>query len=126
MEVEDGLIVKRTLNTEGKGKIFMNGQQVSVKLLREVGRCLVEVHGQFDNQGLLNPASHRGVLDAYGRYAALLEEVKNRYAEFPVGTTVCHASFGLGKVIAVDGNKLEIIFENAGHKRLMKDYVSKV
>lgn len=82
IEVEDGLIIKRTLNTEGKGKIFINDQPVSVKLLREVGRCLVEVHGQFDNQGLLNPASHRGVLDAYGSYAALLEEVKNRYAEF--------------------------------------------
>lgn len=82
IEVEDGLIIKRTLNTEGKGKIFINDQPVSVKLLREVGRCLVEVHGQFDNQGLLNPASHRSVLDAYGSYAALLEEVKNRYAEF--------------------------------------------
>ncbi len=82
IEVEDGLIIKRTLNTEGKGKIFINDQPVSVKLLREVGRCLVEVHGQFDNQGLLNPASHRGVLDAYGSYTALLEEVKNRYAEF--------------------------------------------
>jgi DNA repair protein RecN len=82
IEVEDGLIIKRTLNAEGKGKIFINDQPVSVKLLREVGRCLVEVHGQFDNQGLLNPASHRSVLDAYGSYAALLEEVKNRYAEF--------------------------------------------
>lgn len=82
IEVEDGLIIKRTLNTEGKGKIFINDQPVSVKLLREVGHCLVEVHGQFDNQGLLNPASHRSVLDAYGSYAALLEEVKNRYAEF--------------------------------------------
>lgn len=82
IEVEDGLIIKRILNAEGKGKIFINDQPVSVKLLREVGRCLVEVHGQFDNQGLLNPASHRSVLDAYGSYAALLEEVKNRYAEF--------------------------------------------
>ena len=82
IEVEDGLIIKRTLNTEGKGKIFINDQPVSVKLLREIGRYLVEVHGQFDNQGLLNPASHRGVLDAYGSYAVLLEEVKNRYAEF--------------------------------------------
>ena len=61
-----------------------------------------------------------------GNFYQAKQKAKNRYAEFPVGTTVCHASFGLGKVIAVDGNKLEIIFENAGHKRLMKDYVSKV
>lgn len=61
-----------------------------------------------------------------GSFYQAKQKAKNRYAEFPVGTTVCHASFGLGKVIAVDGNKLEIIFEKAGHKRLMKDYVSKV
>ena len=82
IEIEDELIIKRTLNKDGKGKIFINDQPVSVKLLREIGRNLVEVHGQFDNQGLLNPASHRFVLDAYGAYAELLEQTKNTYHEY--------------------------------------------
>jgi len=82
IEIEDELIIKRTLNTDGKGKIFINDQPVSVKLLREIGRNLVEVHGQFDNQGLLNPASHRSVLDTYGAYAELLEQTKNTYHEY--------------------------------------------
>lgn len=50
---------------------------------------------------------------------------KNYTSATPVGTRVYHQTFGYGKVIAVDGNKLEIIFDKFGHKRLMKDYVSK-
>ncbi len=42
-----------------------------------------------------------------------------------VGVRVYHQSFGYGKIIAVDGNKLEIMFDNYGHKKLHKDYVTK-
>lgn len=82
IEVEDELIIKRVLNKDGKGKIFINDQAISVKLLREIGNNLVEVHGQFDNQGLLNPASHLGVLDAYGAYSELCRQTKDTYAEY--------------------------------------------
>lgn len=50
---------------------------------------------------------------------------KNYTSATPVGTRVFHQTFGYGKVVAVEGNKLEIIFDNFGRKRLMKDYVSK-
>ena len=82
IECEDELIIKRSLTTEGKGKIFVNDQPISAKLLREIGKNLVEVHGQFDNQGLLNPASHLGVLDAYGNYADLLAATKQTYGDY--------------------------------------------
>lgn len=80
LEVEDELVIKRVLNRDGKGKIFINDQAVSARLLKEIGRNLVEVHGQFDNQGLLNPANHRDVLDAFGNYPQLLSAVKEAYA----------------------------------------------
>lgn len=54
------------------------------------------------------------------------QAAKNYTSSTPVGTKVFHDTFGYGKVIAVDGNKLEIIFENYGHKKLMKDYIRKV
>lgn len=82
LDVGDEMIIKRTLNRDGKGKIFFNDQPISAKLLKDIGRCLVEIHGQFDNQGLLNPASHRGVLDAYGNYAELLTKVKAAYQQY--------------------------------------------
>ena len=68
LEAEDEIVIKRTLNTEGKGKIFFNDQPVSAKILKEIGHLLVEIHGQFDNQGLLNQANHLDILDLYGGY----------------------------------------------------------
>lgn len=83
-ELETGseICIKRTLNRDGKGKIFFNDQPVSAKLLKEIGRNLVEVHGQFDNQGLLNPANHRDILDAYGDYKNLLAVVREKYQAY--------------------------------------------
>lgn len=82
LEAGDEMIVKRSLSRDGKGKIFFNDQPVSAKLLKDIGRCLVEIHGQFDNQGLLNPAMHREVLDAYGAYEELLAAVRKAFVEY--------------------------------------------
>ena len=82
LDVEGELIIKRTLSRDGKSKIFINDQAVSLKLLKDIGKYLVEVHGQFDNQGLLNPANHLSVLDAYGNYPDLLNRVKNTYQAY--------------------------------------------
>jgi len=63
---EDELILRRSLNAEGRGRAFINDQPVSVALLRAVGETLIEVHGQHDGRGLLDPGTHRALLDAYG------------------------------------------------------------
>ena len=82
LDLEDEIIIKRTLDTNGKGKIFINDQQVSLKVLKELGRFLVEVHGQFDNHGLLNPTLHRGILDGYGQYKAEQNTVAEKYSQY--------------------------------------------
>ena len=79
VDLDGEIVIKRTLDRNGKGKIFINDQPVSVKILKEFGRHLVEVHGQFDNQGLLNPASHRDILDGYGKYGVLKDAVREKY-----------------------------------------------
>jgi len=53
LDAGDEIIIKRVLNRDGKGKIFFNDQPISAKLLKDIGKYLVEIHGQFDNQGLL-------------------------------------------------------------------------
>lgn len=60
------LIVRRVINADGKSKAFVNDQPVSIALLRELGTTLVEVHGQFDTHGLLDPTTHRPALDRFG------------------------------------------------------------
>ena len=67
IEVEDGepLIVRRQLRPDGKSKAFVNDQPVSVGLLREMAGFLVELHGQHDDRGLVNPRGHRTLLDRF-------------------------------------------------------------
>lgn len=79
IDVEDEIIIKRSLSCDGKGKIFINDQPVTLRLLKELGAYLVEIHGQFDNQGLLNPATHLSVLDAFGDYGKELEILHTAY-----------------------------------------------
>ena len=82
LEGGDEIIIKRTLDRSGKGKIFINDQPISARLLRDIGPLLVEVHGQFDNQGLLNPVNHRGILDSWGQYQSLLNQTALAWRDY--------------------------------------------
>ena len=61
----DTLTLRRVINADGRSRAFVNDQPIGVTLLRRLGEELVEVHGQFDTHGLLDPRTHGGVLDAY-------------------------------------------------------------
>ncbi|WP_299440107.1 DNA repair protein RecN [uncultured Rhodospira sp.] len=65
-ETEDQLVLRRAVNADGRSRAWVNDQPCSVGLLRRLGETLVEVHGQFDTHGLLDPGTHRAVLDAHG------------------------------------------------------------
>jgi len=67
LEIEPGepLIIRRQLKADGGSRAFINDQQVSVALLREIAGALVELHGQHDDRGLVNPRGHRALLDLY-------------------------------------------------------------
>lgn len=67
LDPDDRLVVRRTVSTDGRSRAWVNDQAVGVGLLKRLGEELVEVHGQFDTHGLLNPQTHRGVLDAYAK-----------------------------------------------------------
>ena len=69
VDVEPGepLIVKRRLKADGGSKAFVNDQPVGAALLRELASSLVELHGQHDDRGLVNPRGHRLLLDRYAR-----------------------------------------------------------
>jgi DNA repair protein RecN (Recombination protein N) len=61
------LIIRRTLKSDGGSRSFINGSPVPAGLLRDIGALAVEVHGQHDDRGLLNPKGHRALLDAFGK-----------------------------------------------------------
>jgi DNA repair protein RecN (Recombination protein N) len=73
--VEGDLILRRVLGTDGRSRAFVNDQPVAIGLLRQIAGALVEVQGQFEQQGLIDPGTHRPLLDAYGG-AALAERAR--------------------------------------------------
>ena len=82
LDYDHEIILKRTLSADGRGKIFCNDQPITQKLLRELGQLLVEVHGQFDNQGLLDQSTHQQVLDGYGDYGPLLKDMRTAFGVY--------------------------------------------
>lgn len=76
---EDQVILRRTVLKDGKSRAFINDQSVSISLLRTIGENLVEIHGQHDERGLLNPAGHRDLLDDFGDYSSLRKKVSKNF-----------------------------------------------
>ncbi|MBW6397958.1 DNA repair protein RecN [Roseomonas sp. HJA6] len=66
IEPEEDLVLRRVVQADGRSRAFVNDQPVGVALLRRLGATLVEVQGQHDQVGLADPASHAGLLDAFG------------------------------------------------------------
>lgn len=68
LAVEPGepLLLRRVVSRDGRSKAFVNDQSVSVSVLKALGDGLLEVHGQHETVGLLDPRTHGAMLDAYG------------------------------------------------------------
>jgi DNA repair protein RecN (Recombination protein N) len=73
------IILRRQLGADGRSRAFVNDQPVGVGLLRRVGDALVEIEGQFEQQGLLDTATHRAMLDAFAGLADQAAEVRDAW-----------------------------------------------
>ena len=67
LEPGEPLIIRRLVKADGGSRGFVNDQPASAGLLRDLAPHLVEIHGQHDDRGLLNPRGHRALLDGFGR-----------------------------------------------------------
>ncbi len=82
IELDDGqLIVRREIALSGANKVFVNQCLTTASFLSELGSCLVDIHGQHDQQQLLQPSNHLEFLDAFGANGELLEKVQAAYDE---------------------------------------------
>lgn len=71
IEPEDGrLVLKREVQAAGRSRAWINGSPVTVGVLAELGRLLVDLHGQHETQSLLHEESQRAILDAFANAAA--------------------------------------------------------
>jgi DNA repair protein RecN (Recombination protein N) len=66
MTADGEIVLRRSLAADGKSRAFINDEAVGVGLLKELGGLLLEIHGQSDDRGLFDIATHRGLLDSFG------------------------------------------------------------
>jgi DNA repair protein RecN (Recombination protein N) len=76
---EGDLILRRSQSADGRSRVFVNDQPASVALLREIGRQLVEIHGQHDDRALVDAAAHRDLLDAFGGHAGVAQSLSHAW-----------------------------------------------
>lgn len=77
---ETQILLRRTVNADGRSRAFINDQPVSAGLLRQVGDVLVEIHGQHDDRGLLDARGHRDLLDLFANHEDLRKLSAEGYA----------------------------------------------
>lgn len=77
----EDLRLRRVVNAEGRSRAYVNEQPVGVRVLSVLGSLLLEVHGQHDGRGLLDPHTHLGRLDGFGGYDKILAAVKDAFAK---------------------------------------------
>jgi DNA repair protein RecN (Recombination protein N) len=76
IDAGDGwLILKREVNASGRSRAWVNGSPATAALTGELGRALVDLHGQHDHQALLHAGPQRGILDEYGGATELSREL---------------------------------------------------
>lgn len=72
----DGCQLRRVIRADGGSRAWINGRPATLGQLSELGGFLVEIHGQHEHQALLDRGHQLGLLDAFGRHAPLLDEVR--------------------------------------------------
>lgn len=77
--VEDELILRRINSRDGRKTAWVNDRRVSGDVLRALSDTLVELHGQHDDRGLLNPRGHRQMLDAFAMLDGDLDNVRTHW-----------------------------------------------
>lgn len=98
---EDNLLIGRTIRADGKTSCRIGGRPATVSFLREVGRMLVNIHGQHENQSLLDPTLHLGYLEKLGDFADVHAAYTAAYRKY------CDISRALKKLDIAESEKLQ-------------------
>ena len=80
-ERSEALLLSREITAEGKSSCRINGMPATAAVLRELCGGLININGQHDSVGLLNPAHHLGILDDYAQNRTVFQEYYTLYRE---------------------------------------------
>ena len=75
-------ILRRVISSEGRSRAYINGSQVPLAQLKEVGQLLINIHGQHDHQLIVKSTEQRRLLDSFASHTNLLDDVKYYYQQW--------------------------------------------
>jgi DNA repair protein RecN (Recombination protein N) len=78
---DEDVILRRVQFADGRTRAFINDQPVSAALLQKVGAQIVEIHGQHDDRALVDVATHRAALDAFGELESIAAKVRDAWQD---------------------------------------------
>ncbi|GAA6207230.1 DNA repair protein RecN [Cognatishimia sp. WU-CL00825] len=81
LPISDSLFLRRVNTKDGRKTAWINDRRCSGEVLRALSETLVELHGQHDDRGLLNPKSHRDLLDQFGTFGPLKADVSTAWSK---------------------------------------------
>lgn len=76
--------IRRSISKNSGSKAFINDTAIGINLLATIGESLIEIHGQHDQRGLLNPSSHMGILDDFSDNHLLLKDLGKTYGQIRI------------------------------------------
>ena len=79
---DEELIIQRVLFADGRGQVKINSQPANVSTLKELGKLLINIHGQHDNQTLLDASKHISFIDSYAENGAIKNDYLNAFMSF--------------------------------------------
>ncbi|HET9679708.1 MAG TPA: DNA repair protein RecN [Gammaproteobacteria bacterium] len=103
---EDHLLLRRVISADGRSRAFINGRNMPVQILKELGNSLVDIHGQHEHQSLTRRSTQLALLDNYGNHSTELAATAESYQDW-------HASFERLNRLQADAadrdNRLDIL-----------------
>lgn len=106
IDSNDGIIIRRNISAQGKGRAYINDTSVSLQTLASIGKDLIDIHGQHEQQGLLKKENHLFFLDAFG---GLLEDVDSLHSLYSEVTTLRNKLTELKERIRERSQRIEFL-----------------
>lgn len=107
LDTDEGLLLRRVLDSNGRSRAYLNGSPVTLQQLREVAESLVDIHGQHAHQSLLRNDAQRALLDSHARLDPLVREVSAAWRVWRETKALLDAAAGGAEALAQEREQLE-------------------
>ncbi|MCG8378499.1 MAG: DNA repair protein RecN [Proteobacteria bacterium] len=82
IDADDELYIRRTISRDGRSRAYLNNTPVTIQVLKNIGEFLIDIHGQHAHQSLSRSDVQRELLDQFGQYNSLIDDVKTTYRDW--------------------------------------------